>query len=105
MAKPDETPKPDYATIVACDIPVDETIAAILSNRSVSWLQKVRTTGGGPPFIKGNRRVSYFPSKLREWMAAQEVGSTSEADEQKKQPPRSNPSQCRRTRVGQEAVR
>lgn len=82
-ASPGDPPSVDLATIVACDIPVDENVAAILTNRSVSWLQKARTAGDGPPFLKsgGSRqsRVSYLPSSIKAWAAALQTSSTSGA--------------------------
>lgn len=76
-----DPPSVDLATIVACDIPVDENVAAILTNRSVSWLQKARHSGEGPPFMKKGKnkraRVSYLPSSIKAWAASLQTSSTS----------------------------
>jgi predicted DNA-binding transcriptional regulator AlpA len=45
---------------------------------SVSYLNKLRLTGGGPHFIKlGARRVVYDPSDLAAWVAQCRRTSTS----------------------------
>jgi hypothetical protein len=46
---------------------------------SVSYLKKIRHTGGGPKFIKVGARVIYTDDDLDEWLASQKVSSTSEA--------------------------
>ena len=46
---------------------------------SVSYLNKLRSTGGGPIFLKiGARRVAYRMADLDVWLAASRRTSTSE---------------------------
>jgi predicted DNA-binding transcriptional regulator AlpA len=45
---------------------------------SISFLNKLRTKGGGPPYLKLGHAVRYLDSKLDDWIAAQERRSTSE---------------------------
>ena len=59
---------------------VDEHTAAPYVGLAVSTLQKKRTLGGGPKFIKLGRAVRYRVADLDAWLAAQPVlSSTSEA--------------------------
>jgi predicted DNA-binding transcriptional regulator AlpA len=45
--------------------------AADFVKLSVPTLNKLRTYGGGPPFIKlGTRRIAYLKSDLEEWLAS-----------------------------------
>ncbi|WP_416376708.1 DNA-binding protein [Acinetobacter sp. FDAARGOS_515] len=53
-----------------------ETIAVVF-NVSLSWLQLKRCTGGGIPFIKGARKVSYQKSDAIEYFNRQKLKSTS----------------------------
>ncbi|RKG33443.1 DNA-binding protein [Acinetobacter guerrae] len=53
-----------------------ETIA-IVFNVSMSWLQLKRCTGGGIPFTKGARKVSYQKSDAIEYFNRQKLKSTS----------------------------
>lgn len=46
---------------------------------SVSTLEKMRVSGGGPPFAAFGRAVSYAPADLDAWAAARTVRNTSEA--------------------------
>lgn len=56
-----------------------EQEAARIDGMSVSWHQKARLKGDGPPFIKVSRgAVRYKESSLRDWMDSQEARSTSE---------------------------
>ena len=43
------------------------TAAATRLGESVSWLNKRLADGGGPPFFKLGRRVTYGESELVEW--------------------------------------
>jgi excisionase family DNA binding protein len=45
---------------------------------AVSTLQKLRTNGGGPRFLKLGRSVRYREQDLEEWLAGRVVSSTSE---------------------------
>jgi predicted DNA-binding transcriptional regulator AlpA len=39
--------------------------------KSVSWLQHMRQTGGGPPYLKIGSSVRYPDDGLDEWLRAQ----------------------------------
>lgn len=52
--------------------------AARVVGVSVSTLNKLRTNGGGPAFLKATRHVRYRLADLQEWLAAARVGSTAE---------------------------
>ena len=45
---------------------------------SASYLNKLRVTGGGPPFVKIGARVAYDPADLADWLSKQKRSSTSE---------------------------
>jgi predicted DNA-binding transcriptional regulator AlpA len=45
---------------------------------SPSYLNKLRVTGGGPPYVKIGARVAYDPADLAAWLDAQKRSSTSE---------------------------
>jgi hypothetical protein len=45
---------------------------------SASYLNKLRVTGGGPPFVKIGARVAYDPADLAAWLEAQKRRSTSD---------------------------
>jgi len=49
---------------------------------SGSYLNKLRVTGGGPPFVKIGTRVAYDPADLATWLDGQkrqDTGHKSEA--------------------------
>jgi len=48
---------------------------------SASYLNKLRVTGGGPPFVKMGARVSYDLADLSAWIEAQKRSSTSDQGE------------------------
>jgi hypothetical protein len=48
---------------------------------SASYLNKLRVTGGGPPFVKIGARVAYDPADLATWLDAQKRTSTGHAGE------------------------
>lgn len=50
--------------------------AAHYVGKSVSSLEKLRLTGGGPLFIKIGRTVVYDPEDLDRWLAANKRAST-----------------------------
>lgn len=52
-------------------------------------LQRMRTDGSGPPYIKLGRRVLYQPSALSRWVAAHAVTSTADARERLPMKPKS----------------
>ena len=56
---------------------VDE--AAKVAGVSVSTLNKLRLTGGGPMFAKIGKRVVYDPSDLGTWLDSRKRSSTSDA--------------------------
>jgi len=55
----------------------DTRQAAQTYGLSESWLNKLRVTGGGCPYIKAGRRVLYRKSDFAEWVASQLRASTS----------------------------
>ena len=59
-----------------CALPVRE--AANYLGLSISTLNKLRCSGGGPPFLKLGRAVRYSPDDLKEWLDSRRVRSTSE---------------------------
>lgn len=54
------------------------TDAAARLGVSASWLNKLRVHGGGPPYLKLGRRVSYRDDDLVAWAIAQRQISTSD---------------------------
>jgi hypothetical protein len=52
--------------------------AAAISGLSVSTLNKLRCSGGGPAFLKRGRAVRYKPVDLKDWLDSRRVMSTSE---------------------------
>ena len=59
---------------------LDTVQAAELTGLGKSTLNKLRTSGGGPRFIKaGPRRVLYDPADLKAWLEGQKRRSTSDA--------------------------
>jgi len=52
--------------------------AARFTSLSVSFLNKLRCAGGGPPFIKIGRAVLYDPVDLSAWLAQRRRFSTSD---------------------------
>lgn len=64
----------------SCLITVAE--AAERLSVSKSYLDKLRVTGGGPPFVKIGTRVAYDPADLATWLDGQkrqDTGHKSEA--------------------------
>jgi len=53
--------------------------AAARCGLSPRTLEKLRITGGGPPFLKLGRSVRYDPADLDEWIASARRRSTSDA--------------------------
>lgn len=45
---------------------------------SISYLNKLRVEGGGPPFVKIGTRVIYDGADLNAWLASRKQRSTSE---------------------------
>jgi hypothetical protein len=43
---------------------------------SVSYLNKLRGSGGGPPFVKIGTRVVYDPADLAAWLEGRKRAST-----------------------------
>ena len=54
--------------------------AAEHCNSTKSTFEKLRVTGGGPPFIKMGKTVVYDVTDLDAWMAERRFRSTAEAD-------------------------
>ena len=52
--------------------------AAAITGLSVSTLNKLRCSGGGPAFLKLGRAVRYRPVDLKDWLNSRRVMSTSE---------------------------
>lgn len=53
------------------------TEAAERLSVSASYLNKLRVTGGGPPFVKIGARVAYDPLDLATWLNSQKRSTTS----------------------------
>ena len=53
------------------------TEAAERLSVSASYLNKLRVTGGGPPFIKIGARVAYDQADIAAWLDAQKRTTTS----------------------------
>ena len=58
---------------------LDTSQAAEFLGVSVSTLNKLRVSGGGPPYLKLGRRVVYDPADLEAWSASRRRTSTSQA--------------------------
>lgn len=54
-------------------------------NSTKSTFEKLRVTGGGPPFIKMGKTVVYDRADLDGWMAERRFRSTAEADAARQQ--------------------
>ncbi len=54
--------------------------AARFLGLSISFLNKLRCSGGGPRFIKIGRAVLYDPSDLDSWLLSRRRASTSEGE-------------------------
>jgi hypothetical protein len=52
--------------------------AAVITGLSVSTLNKLRCSGGGPAFLKLGRAVRYKLVDLKDWLDSRRVRSTSE---------------------------
>jgi predicted DNA-binding transcriptional regulator AlpA len=52
--------------------------AASALRLSERTLERMRTKGDGPRFVKCNRSIRYQQSDLDQWVASRVVGSTSE---------------------------
>lgn len=57
--------------------------AAAMTGMSVSKLNLLRLTGGGPRFMRFGRSVRYKLSEVVSWMNKPDYASTTEADEAK----------------------
>jgi len=56
---------------------IDEVEAAELIGLSISWFQRARYVGNGPPFTKLGRAVRYRLGDILAFMEARQVRSTS----------------------------
>jgi predicted DNA-binding transcriptional regulator AlpA len=52
--------------------------AAQVLGMSVSWMNKRRTEGGGPPFHKFGRRVLYDSKSIEEWAESNRIATTAQ---------------------------
>jgi len=57
---------------------LDTKAAAQYIGLAAHTLEKMRSSGGGPKYMKLGRAVRYSPDLLDEWMEARIVSSTSE---------------------------
>lgn len=55
-----------------------ESQAASILGMSIAWLQRARSYGGGPPYIKFNHAVRYRQSDLEAWIEQRVQNSTSD---------------------------
>jgi predicted DNA-binding transcriptional regulator AlpA len=63
-----------------CDPAFDTPQAATYTGLAAAYLEKLRSVGGGPRFLRyGRRAVRYRKRDLDDWMTAHERASTSEA--------------------------
>jgi hypothetical protein len=56
----------------------DVNVAAKILDTSPSYLNKIRMTGGGPPYVKFNAKVKYVLPRLLPWAMTHLRGSTSD---------------------------
>lgn len=54
--------------------------AATALRLSERTLERLRLTGGGPPYVKANRRVLYREPDLEAWIASRLTTSTSQKE-------------------------
>jgi hypothetical protein len=45
---------------------------------AVVWLSTEQLYGGGPPYLRTGRKITYREDRVLEWIDQQEFGSTSE---------------------------
>jgi|TARA_B100000315_G_scaffold31795_1_gene26823 predicted DNA-binding transcriptional regulator AlpA len=57
------------------------TDAAGYCGMAKSTLEKLRVTGGGPPYLKIGRTVVYNVADLDEWLATKRRSSTSDGEQ------------------------
>jgi predicted DNA-binding transcriptional regulator AlpA len=62
---------------------VDTKDAARFCGSSKSTLNRLRTIGGGPTYIRIGRRVVYDRRELERWLGDRRFGSTSEYSQQR----------------------
>jgi predicted DNA-binding transcriptional regulator AlpA len=58
--------------------PINTDEAAKYSGLASSTLEKMRVTGGGPPYLKIGRRVLYFRDDIEVWLQRHRRHHTSE---------------------------
>lgn len=64
---------------IAGPLVIPEAVAAKALSLSVRSLQRLRTDGGGPAFVRlGARRVGYTSDALSEWLASRTRRTTAE---------------------------
>lgn len=66
------------ATAATAPVIVDTDGASALTGLSRSNLEKLRCSGGGPPFVKFGKAVRYRVADLNAWVEAHVVKSTSQ---------------------------
>ena len=79
----DQTPLPSLIEILRdcpgwLDEAVNEAEASRITNIPTATLQTKRVRGGGPPFTKTGKRVSYIRRDLFGWLVAGRRTSTSD---------------------------
>ena len=57
---------------------LNEQQTAIFLGMSISWVQRTRWEGGGPPYVKINHAVRYRQSDLEQWVENRLQNSTSD---------------------------
>ena len=54
----------------------DQDEFARFAGLTVDQVKKLRTRGGGPPFIRLGRQIRYNPAKIAAWVQSKEQEST-----------------------------
>ena len=56
----------------------NEVEAADMLNMSIAWMQRMRWSGNGPPFVKIGHAVRYRPEDIQDWINERLRTSTSD---------------------------
>jgi hypothetical protein len=77
---------PDFETLLTnnpgwLDEAVPPSEACRVVGRSENALGILRVRGGGPPYLKQSKRVSYIRRDLFEWLMSHRIENTSQSSE------------------------